>query len=80
MNNWNAPAHQFIAFMIDNDLLKDIRYLSDTKRVSDYCIEGERGLISMVISGGQRKYIGNATSMLREHLPDWIKTFQKIGN
>jgi len=66
LNNWNAPSHQFIAFMIDNNLLEDIRYLSNTKRVSKYCIEGERGFISIAVAGGQPHYINSATDMIRD--------------
>jgi len=66
LNNWNAPSHQFIAFMIDNNLLEDIRYLSNTKRVSKYCIEGERGFISNAKAGGQNFYVKAATDMLED--------------
>ena len=46
MKDWEKPIQNFHGFMYDNQLLDRIRYLSPTYRVSEYCLEGERGLLS----------------------------------
>jgi hypothetical protein len=42
---WNTHAGTFRDSLYDLNLIKHTRWLSDTKRVSKYCIEGERGFI-----------------------------------
>jgi hypothetical protein len=66
LHMWNAPAAQFMELLINMDLLGDIRYLSQTKRVSKYCIEGERGFIHNSVAGGQENYIRQAVKALEE--------------
>ena len=61
---WNAPAAQFMELLINMELLGDIRYLSQSKRVSKYCIEGERGFIHNKVAGGQEAYRGAALEAL----------------
>ena len=46
MKDWEKPIQDFHKFMYDNSLLDRIRYLAPTYRVSQYCLEGERGLLS----------------------------------
>ena len=46
MKDWEKPIQNFHGFMIENNLLDKIRYLSPTYRISNYCLEGERGLLS----------------------------------
>ena len=48
MKDWEKPIQNFHGFMYENDLLNTIRYLSPTYRISNYCLEGERGLLSNV--------------------------------
>jgi len=48
MKDWEKPIQNFHGFMIKNELLNTIRYLSPTYRLSNYCIEGERGLLSNI--------------------------------
>ena len=48
MKDWEKPIQNFHSFMYRNDLLNTIRYLSPTYRISNYCLEGERGLLSNV--------------------------------
>ena len=43
---WNTHAGTFRNALYDLGLVKHTRWLSNTKRVSKYCIEGERGFIS----------------------------------
>ena len=43
---WNNHVTDFLGFLLDNDLFDRVYCLADTYRVSDYCIEGERGFIS----------------------------------
>ena len=46
MKDWEKPLNEFFKFMYEEELLDTIRYLSPVYRVSNYCIEGERGLLS----------------------------------
>ena len=48
MKDWEKPIQNFHGFMIENGLLDTIRYLSPTYRISQYCLEGERGLLSNI--------------------------------
>ena len=66
LHMWNAPAAQFMELLINMDLLGDIRYFSQTKRVSKYCIEGERGFIHNAVAGGQEAYRGAALEALEK--------------
>lgn len=43
---WNTHAGTFRNALYDLNLVEYTRWLSNTKRVSNYCIEGERGFIS----------------------------------
>jgi len=43
---WNTHAGTFRDSLYDLNLIEYTRWLSDTKRVSKYCIEGERGFIN----------------------------------
>ena len=68
LHMWNAPAAQFMELLINMDLLGEVRYLSQTKRVSKYCIEGERGFIHNAKAGGDegaRAYITSALEALK---------------
>ena len=55
-----------LALLIEKELLGDIRYLSTTKRVSKYCIEGERGFIHYAKSGGQELYKHNVELQIKQ--------------
>ena len=46
MKDWEKPMQEFFKWANDLDLLDTVRYLSPIYRVSNYCIEGERGLLS----------------------------------
>src|SRR6185369_9850237 len=48
LNNWNMNAVPLRAFLDSHGLAKRVHALSTTYRVSDYCIEGERGLVSSI--------------------------------
>jgi hypothetical protein len=43
LDDWNLTDKNFMKQLYDNDLADDMRYLSKHYRVSNYCIEGERG-------------------------------------
>lgn len=45
LSAWNTNAGNFRDFLYEDSLVEKTRWLSDTKRVSKYCIEGERGFI-----------------------------------
>lgn len=47
LGDWNNTVLGMIDFMRDNDIFDRVRFLSNTYRVSDYCIEGERGFIGV---------------------------------
>lgn len=48
---WNTNAGNFRNFLYEDSLVDQTRWLSTTKRVSKYCIEGERGFIHNNNSG-----------------------------
>ena len=64
LNDWNNAPGRFLNFLQDNNLLGRLAYLSNTKRVSRYCLEGERGLISHINGGGQERYRAHAIAQL----------------
>jgi len=66
---WNTHAGTFREFLYDAKenlgLLDGCCWFSDTKRVSKYCVEGERGFISNKQADGD-KYIKDLENKLRE--------------
>ncbi len=48
INNWNMTVVPFRRFLDKNGLARKITPLSRTYRVSDYCVEGERGFVSSI--------------------------------
>ena len=46
LSDWNQVTKNFIQFMEKNNLLDRMYRLSDLYRISDYCIECERGYVS----------------------------------
>jgi hypothetical protein len=56
LNNWNMTTVPFRKFLDKNGLAPRIKALSKNYRVSDYCIEGERGMISSVQHVDKRSY------------------------
>ena len=46
MKDWEKPIQNYHNFMYQNGLVDKVRYLSPTYRVSYWCLEGERGLLS----------------------------------
>ena len=69
LNSWNTNAGNFRDFLYngksDLELVDKTRWLSNTKRISKYCIEGERGLISNYNRSGMQ-YINNLQKLLRD--------------
>jgi hypothetical protein len=69
LTSWNTNAGNFRDFLYKGkshlELVGRTRWLSNTKRVSKYCIEGERGLISNCRADGNR-YIGNLQTLLKK--------------
>jgi len=63
MKDWEKPLNKFFGFMNEEDLLDTIRYLSPVYRVSNYCIEGERGLLSNMATP-QSVYYNNMVNQL----------------
>ena len=62
---WNAHAGTFREFLYEGGLVDKTRYFSLTKRVSKYCIEGERGFIHNARADGQ-SYINDVIDKMRE--------------
>ena len=65
---WNTHAGTFRDFLYEGNLVNNTRWLSNMKRVSRYCIEGERGFISNHRAG--ENYLQNIQKQLREL--EWI--------
>ena len=69
---WNTHAGTFRDFLYsglgDLELVEKTRWLSNTKRVSKYCIEGERGLVSNNNAG--ENYVSNLQNLLKQQ--NWI--------
>jgi hypothetical protein len=65
---WNTHAGTFRDFLYENNSVGSTRWLSDMKRVSKYCIEGERGFIANHRAG--ENYLQNIQKQLREL--EWI--------
>jgi hypothetical protein len=72
LNSWNTNAGNFRDFLYDATtdlgLVDKTRWISNTKRISKYCIEGERGFISN--HNADRNYISNLQKILKEI--NWI--------
>ena len=61
---WNAPTGTLREWMYDTNLVEETRWFSNTKRVSRYCIEGERGLISNWQAG--ENYLQNIMQKMKD--------------
>jgi len=46
VSEWNNHVVDFVGYLVHNDLFDRVYCLSNTYRVSNYCIEGERGFLS----------------------------------
>ena len=57
LNDWNNAVGRFFRFLQENNILDGLAYLSNTKRVSKYCLEGERGCVSNMNAGGNERYL-----------------------
>ena len=62
---WNTHAGTFREFLYDGNLVEKTRYFSLTKRVSKYCIEGERGFISNALADGGT-YLNDLSNRIQE--------------
>lgn len=62
---WNTHAGTFRDFLYDSDLVDNTRWLSDKKRVSKYCIEGERGFIHNYRADGVA-YVNDVKNLMDE--------------
>jgi len=61
---WNTHAGTFRDFLYDSNSVDGTRWLSDMKRVSRYCVEGERGFIGNHRAG--ENYLSNIQKQLEE--------------
>jgi len=61
---WNAPTGTLREWMYDTNLVEETRWFSNAKRVSRYCIEGERGLISNWQAG--ENYLQNIMQKMKD--------------
>jgi hypothetical protein len=62
---WNTHAGTFREFLYNGNLVEKTRYFSLTKRVSKYCIEGERGFVSNALADGPT-YLSDLNNKLQE--------------
>ena len=62
---WNAHSGTFRDFLYDSNLVENTRWLSDMKRVSKYCVEGERGFIKNHKADGNQ-YLRNLEAILKD--------------
>lgn len=62
---WNAHSGTFRDFLYNDNLVEHTRWLSDKKRVSKYCIEGERGFVSNYRADGVG-YVNNVEKIMRD--------------
>jgi len=65
LNDWNNAIGRCLNFLQENKVLDGLAYLSNTKRVSKYCLEGERGRISNMNGGGQERYLSHVMAQLK---------------
>jgi hypothetical protein len=69
ISSWNSCAGNFRDFLYDAlpelELVNRTNWLSNTKRVSGYCIEGERGFIINRRADGER-YVSDVQRILEE--------------
>ena len=70
MKDWEKPIQNFHGFMYDNNLLDKIRYLSPVYRISQYCLEGERGLLSNIATPQGSLYKSEVEKFREEGLLD----------
>lgn len=54
LSPWNATGVKLGAYIVDNNMLHKTRFLSDCNRISNYCIEGERGFVNNINSATSR--------------------------
>jgi len=67
---WNTNAGNFRDFLYSDALVDQTRWLSNTKRVSKYCIEGERGFIHNNNSAEQH-YFTAVKTVIYDKVPDY---------
>ncbi len=67
LNNWNMVTVPLRRFLDAHGLAKKIKTLSDTYRVSDYCIEGERGFISSIQPADRRLVLRGLRKLAKLH-------------
>ena len=63
ITDWNTTAGNLRNFIYDNNLIEQTRWFSDTKRVSKYCIEGERGFVH-ACNNGEREHYANCLNKI----------------
>ena len=61
---WNTHAGTFRDFLYSGNLVDSTRWLSNTKRISKYCIEGERGFVRNFRAG--EDYLENLQKLLKD--------------
>ena len=65
LSQWNSPVGTLRDWLYDSDLVNKCGWFSTTKRVSKYCIEGERGFIYNYRADGE-SYIKSLMTKLEE--------------
>ena len=71
LSEWNSPVGTLRDWLYGKDLVSECGWFSITKRISKYCIEGERGLIHNYKADGEI-YIKNLITKMEDL--GWIET------
>ena len=69
LNDWNNHMYGFMGYAYKAGIYNDyVRFLSDTYRVSEYCIEGERGFLSKMNTPQANIYVSGVQQLIDDGL------------
>lgn len=71
INNWNMAVLPFRKFLTESGVSRKIKALATTYRVSDYCIEGERGFVSSIQPADRSMVERGLARIARKYGPSW---------
>lgn len=67
ITDWNTTAGNLRNFIYNNNLINSVRWFSNTKRISKYCIEGERGFIHTCDNDEASRYFSNLNKAIQHN-------------
>ena len=69
LNDWNNHVYGFMNYAYHSGIYNDhVRFLSDAYRVSEYCIEGERGFLSKMNTPQANIYVSGVQQLIDDGL------------